>query len=788
MKGTSVSSRDISVAGRKVFDSWKRLRLTFSDFLMSLICGIISQGKLLGILRPFGYSFYAACSGNTAVRILAAGMIFLWNIVRGDLFEALRQTAIILLYEWFRKIFVRDGENVSYLKNSLFVSVATVVTGSFIFIINRQVLESLIVTVIEAVLTCILTHVFAVAIHGREKFGESFSANNNAGYFGVLVLSSALILGLSGIEISWFRIDRTVAGLGLLMLTRHLGPGFGACAGCMTGLALSAGYPDFSVSLAGVYAISGMAAGMFHRSKFATGSVFILVQLLFFILSPDLPVDPFETIIPAVLLMIVPDLKTGKVLTIRSRLEETVNEPEETEKIRNYVSEKIDDISKAFYKLGHALERQIRDSALENDEIHNSAIDHLTRKVCAACTKANVCWDMRLYYTYKVMCGLIDSIQSGNTDSEAWRELNLFCVKSGLITDTLHRIIEIKRVDMVWQKILYENRCIIPDQIFCVSEILSRLSGEILNNIKFFTEEEKNIEAQLRRNGFPVIKAEVKRCENGRFHAVILFEGCSGQNPCRKTLERAVSRVLGVNMTMDEGDCKNRGRELCTVYLKEKENLAVITGISRQKKSNASVSGDSFSFLKTDEGKYVVALSDGMGSGREANRLSETAIGLFEQLLNYGVSVKLALTLVNMLISVKNSEKYATMDVAAIDLYTGETEFFKMGAVPSLIISGNNMDYIQIDNLPAGLDRESPVQCEKRKLTDGELIIMMTDGVYEKLNGGTGERFLDKIISTGNLLNPQEMADNLLNKACSGNENINDDMTVLVAKIWRKAG
>jgi len=43
MKGTSVSSRDISVAGRKVFDSWKRLRLTFSDFLMSLICGIISQ-------------------------------------------------------------------------------------------------------------------------------------------------------------------------------------------------------------------------------------------------------------------------------------------------------------------------------------------------------------------------------------------------------------------------------------------------------------------------------------------------------------------------------------------------------------------------------------------------------------------------------------------------------------------------------------------------------------------------------------------------------------------------
>ena len=181
------------------------------------------------------------------------------------------------------------------------------------------------------------------------------------------------------------------------------------------------------------------------------------------------------------------------------------------------------------------------------------------------------------------------------------------------------------------------------------------------------------------------------------------------------------------------------------------------------KKSKTRVSGDCFSFLKTEEGKYVVALSDGMGSGREANKLSESAIGLFEQLLSCGVSIRLSLNLVNMLISIKNTEKYATMDVASIDLYTGETEFFKMGAMPSLVVSGNNMDYIQINNLPAGLHRESYVQCEKRKLSDGEFIIMMTDGVYEKLSGGMGSKFMDNVINAKHIKS-SEMADNLLKK------------------------
>jgi len=792
MKGTTVYSRGISVTGRKAFALWSRLKtLTSKEFTMSVFCGIISQGTLLGILRPFGPSFYAAFSGNTTVKVLMTGLIFIWNLIRGDLYTALKQTAVIFLYEWIKKIFIRNEDRVSYLKNSLLISIATAITGIFIFIINGQVLESLLIGSIEVVLACVLTVVFSATVHGQEEASaDGFTGHKKTEYFGLLVLGSAFLLGISGISIAWFNIDRTIAGLALLMLIRHLGPGFGACAGCMAGLALSTGFPDSFMSITGLYAISGMAAGMLHNSKIAAGSVFFLVQFLFITLSLNLPVNYFDAIIPVILFMLVPDLRAGRVIWIKNRIEHTECESEKIETIRKTVSEKICDMSKAMYKLGHTLERQIKDAEFGSEDIYNSIIEHLTQKVCISCNKSNVCWETRLFYTYNVMCNLIDSLQSDGNDfiGETERELTLFCVKSGLVVDVLSRIIEIKRVDRVWQKILNESRSVIPEQIYCVSETLTKLSGEVLNHIEFFSEEERNIETLLKRSDFPVVKTEVKRGNNGRFHAEIQFDGCKGQKLCRKLIENTVTRVLGVNMVMEEGDCKNRGREQCVLFLKEKENLGVITGISKVKKSKTRVSGDCFSFLKTEEGKYVVALSDGMGSGREANKLSESAIGLFEQLLSCGVSIRLSLNLVNMLISIKNTEKYATMDVASIDLYTGETEFFKMGAMPSLVVSGNNMDYIQINNLPAGLHRESYVQCEKRKLSDGEFIIMMTDGVYEKLSGGMGSKFMDNVINAKNTLNPQEMADNLLKKACGDTENIGDDMTVLVAKIWRKTG
>lgn len=123
--------------------------------------------------------------------------------------------------------------------------------------------------------------------------------------------------------------------------------------------------------------------------------------------------------------------------------------------------------------------------------------------------------------------------------------------------------------------------------------------------------------------------------------------------------------------------------------------------------------------------------------------------------------------MINIMMSM-NPEKYSTVDISVIDLYSGNTEFYKMGAVPSIIANGKDIELIQTDNLPAGFLTDSAVRPEKRKISDGEFVIMMTDGLYDRLNGSSGKNMIKRAIVRENTLNPQELAEHLLEKACSG--------------------
>ena len=55
-------------------------------------------------------------------------------------------------------------------------------------------------------------------------------------------------------------------------------------------------------------------------------------------------------------------------------------------------------------------------------------------------------------------------------------------------------------------------------------------------------------------------------------------------------------------------------------------------GIARTNKADESVSGDSSLQTKLKDGKYLIALSDGMGSGPEARKSSQIAVKMLGRL------------------------------------------------------------------------------------------------------------------------------------------------------------
>ena len=92
-----------------------------------------------------------------------------------------------------------------------------------------------------------------------------------------------------------------------------------------------------------------------------------------------------------------------------------------------------------------------------------------------------------------------------------------------------------------------------------------------------------------------------------------------------------------------------------------------------------------------------------------------------------------------------------------------------------------------IRDSPLGACGDAQPQPIKRSVSDGDYIVMMTDGMTEGWPNGDGEKQLETLLSGINGISPSEMAGILLRFAIEQRGGrIRDDMTVLCAGIWEK--
>lgn len=161
-------------------------------------------------------------------------------------------------------------------------------------------------------------------------------------------------------------------------------------------------------------------------------------------------------------------------------------------------------------------------------------------------------------------------------------------------------------------------------------------------------------------------------------------------------------------------------------------------------------------------------------------------VEMLEELLIAGFPKETAIQMMNTALVMGREEiRFSTIDMSIFDLYNGKCEFVKVGASTTYIKRGDKVERISSTSLPIGVVQYLEIETTKKRLENGDFVIMVTDGVLDALPVGEQDLLMETIISGTNKNNPKEMAHHILEQILewTGEEPL-DDMTVLAVGFW----
>ena len=229
-----------------------------------------------------------------------------------------------------------------------------------------------------------------------------------------------------------------------------------------------------------------------------------------------------------------------------------------------------------------------------------------------------------------------------------------------------------------------------------------------------------------------------------------------------------------------------QGKRIISFLSADKYTIQI--GQAAKIKNDSPVSGDSLLQIRLNDGKYLVAISDGMGTGPEARKSSQIAIKMLERLLMSGFDKDTSIDLINTTIMNANEEIFATLDIAIIDLYNGKVEFIKNGACPTYVKNKRKVQIVKSLSLPAGILNNINLTTYDKDVENQDIFVMCSDGILDaNVEYKNKELWVKYVLEDIETTNCQKIADLILNEAVDNSYGIaKDDMSVIVTKLVKK--
>ena len=440
---------------------------------------------------------------------------------------------------------------------------------------------------------------------------------------------------------------------------------------------------------------------------------------------------------------------------------------------RSAIGEQLFEISAVFREIENAF------TSLGGDEAETEARTHLcdcvTEEICENCPERTLCQHTA---GASALQNLIEMgcIKGKVSLIDIPRELASVCNRQSELLYALNHHLRDYKNYMLEAENAADGRALLANQAKGISEILRNLALEQSEPLRLYTDREQALNLALLRAGIVCSEVLIYGEEDNLTLSLITF----GKAEVKK-IAAIASHLFQTEMMISERIALSREKFCCV--LRQKPLYDAAFGVACTTKSGELHSGDTHSVIKIDESHFLVALSDGMGSGEYAKRISESTISLLESFYRAKMPSSLVLSTVNKLLTFHKEETFACVDIAVVDLNSGQADIVKIGSPAGFILSANAVKVLENASLPLGiLDAIRPNAVEYA-LNENDILLFISDGIADAFGSTTD---LYDVLRTLPTRNPQQMADELLQRALSsyGGE-AKDDMTAVAVRLFK---
>ncbi len=645
----------------------------------------------------------------------------------------------------------------------------------FIFLTHKgELLHKVIYLSISSVLT------FVFISSSRIIFIKKFNYKLLGDEIACLSLFSLpLFLGI----INLFNVETAKAiSIFIILLTSNLFGG-GISVACSVVLSIAPTIVTESLNYTAVYAIFGLASLLF-RKNYQLFSAFLLlgIDLIFMIVLKIYgPFDIYSIIYSVVAVIVYLFLPSSILDDVKSKINNLSSKllPKYAiNRLRLSVADKLHNVSSVFYQIEDSF-KKLKSSVSSSPELLSKMADEIIIRVCESCPKYNVCKQHNLPHHAELVKILSIGIAKNKVSLiDLTNDFIKKCSYANSVLFEMNKLLgeynqKIKELEDVSQ-----GKELICLQAQGIATLLKKMAVDYSTITQFSSEIERKLAVELRRNNLPFNELYVLK--NGDDIEINVV--CNTSVLLKPNFLKTISKVTKEPMSITSKT--NISMELSAITIKNAPLKDACFGVASKVKNNQNLSGDTHSLSKLNESKFLIALSDGMGSGIRAENTSKTAISLIESFYKAGLDSDLILNIVNKVLTINTDDNFSAIDIVVVNLHSMIADFIKIGAPYSFILSDESVKIIEGSSLPLGiLDDLSPSGC-RANLKDGDTIITFTDGISDAFTSSTD---LIDFIRTLDNKNPQLIADSILNKALELDGNIpKDDMTVLAVRIFSK--